>query len=521
MTEVQDHSRCLICPVIHELAEVKCEISIQDIIDKLENTIVDTWPNVQNMADSKSDWIRRINLCASSLNITLLKQKPNWKKISKRIEEKTSINEPDNSSPSKKLNTTSCSGSTALEVPLSPQDKNDIAKMLDNLDRDNFWVLNATIKDAIKTKTKPKSVEEKIRDFAVSCNFVHPSQSLILDVEDHHWIDVFTTEELKEIRKEGGPILRPIPKDLEEKLKDLQDMTSALQAYRYGHQLDHDPINDHLMSWLSETLVVTSRYFLKGNCNDIESMKESDKLYYLWGFLNKIFFGSSVKALGKEMTSEANAAALNGKRKLSAVDATNKKKMGRRTDTIYKASGVELDCLEIGHQVDSTKEMKDSMIKLPIVLKDMLCAIVQDIPSIINQTHILGYNINGNSVVLLDANVPKGYVTRIRRINPIPYPTCSDDYIQRIIPLLKIAVNGKMIIDSTLNKYRSTAFDLIDTGDETAVLPPCFIPRRKLTTPSSSLSLSSAASATTPETSSSTSSSLKNRPDQHVSKKRR
>ena len=95
------------------------------------------------------------------------------------------------------------------------------------------------------------------------------------------------------------------------------------------------------------------------------------------------------------MTSEANAAALNGKRKLSAVDATNKKKMGRRTDTIYKASGVELGCLEIGHQVDSTKEMKDSMIKLPIVLKDMLCAIVQDIPNIINQTHILGYNING------------------------------------------------------------------------------------------------------------------------------
>ncbi|KAG2219831.1 hypothetical protein INT45_006274 [Circinella minor] len=463
MTEVQDYDGCFICPVIRKLAEVNCEISIQDIINKMENTIVDTWPNVQNMEDRKSDWIRRINLCARRLKITLVDTPSSSKNLSLTY--------------SKKSNVTSCSGSVALKIPLSPQDKNDIAKMLDNLDRDNFWVLKATIKDAAKSKTKPKSVEEKIRDFAVSCNFVHPSQSLIIDVGDHHWNDVFTTEELKEIRKEGEPILRPIPKDVDEKLTDLQNMTSALQAYRYGHQLDHDPISDSLMSWLS-------------------------KLY-------------------KEMTSEANATALNGKRKLSAVDATEKKKMGRRTDTIYKASGVELGCLEIGYQVDSTKEMKDSMMKLPIVLKDMLCAIVQDIPSIINQAHILGYNINGNSVVLLDANVPKGYVTRIRRINPIPYPTCSDDYIQRIIPLIKIAVNGKMIIDSTLNKYRSTSFDLIDTGDETVVLPPSFIPCRKLTTPSSS----SAASATTPEISSSTastsSSSKNSSTDQCVSKKRR
>ncbi|KAI7849580.1 hypothetical protein BDC45DRAFT_448461, partial [Circinella umbellata] len=83
------------------------------------------------------------------------------------------------------------------------------------------------------------------------------------------------------------------------------------------------------------------------------------------------------------------------KRKLSAVDGTEKKKLGSRTDTIYKASGVDLGCLEIGHQVYSTKELKDIIVKLPIVSKDMLCAIVQDIQSIINQTHILGYNING------------------------------------------------------------------------------------------------------------------------------
>ncbi|KAI9278901.1 hypothetical protein BDA99DRAFT_429089, partial [Phascolomyces articulosus] len=97
----------------------------------------------------------------------------------------------------------------------------------------------------------------------------------------------------------------------------------------------------------------------------------------------------------KKMASEANTAALNGKRKLSAVDGTENKNIDRRTGTVYKGNGVGLGCLEIGDKVDQTKEMKDSMPKLPIVLKDMLRAIVQDIPSIINQTRILGYNING------------------------------------------------------------------------------------------------------------------------------
>ena len=56
--------------------------------------------------------------------------------------------------------------------------------------------------------------------------------------------------------------------------------------------------------------------------------------------------------------------ARNGKRKLSAVDGVDNKKMGSRTDTLYEANGVELGCLEISSKVDPSKELKDSLVKM-------------------------------------------------------------------------------------------------------------------------------------------------------------
>ncbi|KAG2211384.1 hypothetical protein INT45_004918 [Circinella minor] len=172
------------------------------------------------------------------------------------------------------------------------------------------------------------------------------SQSLILDLGDDHWKDVFTSKELDKIRKENGLLVRTLPPALEEKLEELKQLirwafflcygssgcNSALEAYFYALQVKHDPINEYLMSWL--------------------------------GFINKNFHGSSVKAYGKEKSSKANSMARNGKRKLSAVDGVDNKKMGSRTDTLYEANGVELGCLEISSKVDPSKELKDSLVKM-------------------------------------------------------------------------------------------------------------------------------------------------------------
>lgn len=97
----------------------------------------------------------------------------------------------------------------------------------------------------------------------------------------------------------------------------------------------------------------------------------------------------------KEKTSKANGFAKNAKRKLSAVDQVEHKRMGRRMDAIYEGSNVELGCLEIGQISDQTKEMHDSKLKLPMVMKDMMLAIMTSAPDLLHHIHIVGYNING------------------------------------------------------------------------------------------------------------------------------
>ncbi|KAG0163664.1 hypothetical protein DFQ28_011370, partial [Apophysomyces sp. BC1034] len=61
---------------------------------------------------------------------------------------------------------------------------------------------------------------------------------------------------------------------------------------------EHNPITKPLMTWLSLSLMNTAKFFVQGSASDIESFSESDKPYYLWSFVNTIFHGTAVRALG-------------------------------------------------------------------------------------------------------------------------------------------------------------------------------------------------------------------------------
>ena len=56
---------------------------------------------------------------------------------------------------------------------------------------------------------------------------------------------------------------------------------------------------------------------------------------------------------------------------LSAIEDVEKAKRGRSRDGIFKSGEIEYGCMEIGQNFDSTKELKSSLLKLPIVIKDM------------------------------------------------------------------------------------------------------------------------------------------------------
>ncbi|KAI7859392.1 hypothetical protein BDC45DRAFT_495934 [Circinella umbellata] len=137
--------------------------------------------------------------------------------------------------------------------------------------------------------------------FALSCNYYHPSQQLILDLTDSNWDNIFTDAERKEIEDAGCALLRPIDESLAQQLHDLKKMKTAKDVYTFARNIDHDPEDQPLLAWLSWSLQTTSLLYLKKNKFNIQEYLESDKMYYLWVFLNKIFDGSEdIVALGYE-----------------------------------------------------------------------------------------------------------------------------------------------------------------------------------------------------------------------------
>lgn len=86
--------------------------------------------------------------------------------------------------------------------------------------------------------------------------------------------------------------------------------------------------------------------------------------------------------------------------------------------------------------------------------------------------------LKGEEISVMDMDSPMGHVTRIRRLNEMSYLSSSDDYIICMIPLLKLAPLGKVIMEDTLDIIHYTPRSLTVSNHPSArpVLPPCFLP---------------------------------------------
>ncbi|KAL0138789.1 hypothetical protein V8B55DRAFT_1517923 [Mucor lusitanicus] len=90
--------------------------------------------------------------------------------------------------------------------------------MFENLEPDKCWKLS--------TGT---TVEAKMKEYAIGCNYEHPGHSLVMDTSDKTWCDIFTSEELLEIKSYKRKPLNDLPVPLKtymNSLKTSEDATS-------------------------------------------------------------------------------------------------------------------------------------------------------------------------------------------------------------------------------------------------------------------------------------------------------
>ncbi|KAI9494030.1 hypothetical protein BDB00DRAFT_956181 [Zychaea mexicana] len=496
MTDRVEEINQAIIAALHRCEENKA-VDLQSVLYANQKHILQEVSEQDRSFDYKNVWLKRIRSQAEKLKISISEKQPSWKFVEEHTQGKSDSNEVAAIAP------TSTSTSTPSSVPssstnpptlkskLSKADKDSALKLYEQLDPAKCWILEATKRRASAEDVEPWSVESQMKKFVETLNYIHPALSFILDVDDLNWAGYFNTEELEELRDFGDPIIREPPSDLKAKFAEMESLKSALEAYKFAQGIEHHPIEQPLLAWLFQTLITTAKFFIPGAKTNTKGFLETDRLYYLWSLVNTIYHNSGIEALGMEKTSISNAAALNCKRKLSAVEEIERERIGRRLDTIYTASDLEFGGLEAGANRDYTKEFHDSKLKLPMVLRDMLCAIVKHRSSILRKAHVLGYNVNGNGITMMDVDMPKGYVTRVRRTNELLYPTSSDDYTGRMLSLLELAAIGKAIVDDTLDLCTNARVGLSVSGAGSTLVPPSFVTTAAQNSPSTSSSKNS------------------------------
>ncbi|KAI9004825.1 hypothetical protein CLU79DRAFT_713434, partial [Phycomyces nitens] len=374
----------VVCPVLLRL-RINDTVRVKQVISELEDLIVKDYSPETPLNAFKGAWLNRIEGCAKLLKLKLASKETllfdkryySFKRIKHRISNK--LGETIDSSSRSTTTTSTSSKKSELKAPFNDELKQTFVSNFNKLDRNHFWYLDPTELPSV-------SVEERLFDYGLKCQYLHPIHSFIIDLGDLTLKEIFTENELLKIQEFGSSLLvHPIDETIGPGLSKLGEMKDIFKVHDYFRKLDYHPLSDHLVAWLAMSITTTSFSFL-GN-EPLGTFLESDNLYRSWDFVNTICFYSKI---------EANSKPINSKRKLSSIEEVSRKATGRKMDSIYVGADMELGALEIGGgKTNDTKDLKDGYLKLPTVMKDMLNDIVDKYPTIKEKVNIVGYNIQG------------------------------------------------------------------------------------------------------------------------------
>ena len=74
----------------------------------------------------------------------------------------------------------------------------------------------------------------------------------------------------------------------------------------------------------------------------------------------------------------------------------------------------------------------------------------------------------------MDVDLPEGQVVRIRRVDELKYPINNDDYVFKMLSLLRLAISGKIIVDDTYAQFCKTRVHASIASDSILVLLSLF-----------------------------------------------
>ncbi|KAI9248374.1 hypothetical protein EDC94DRAFT_684699 [Helicostylum pulchrum] len=107
-------------------------------------------------------------------------------------------------------------------------------------------------------------VEEVMKEFISNLNYEHPSCLLILDIDDKNWADIFSAEELNEIKitciEKDTKI--SLPKEMGHFLDNISNKTNVVETLNYINARVFDSAVDRSLYWLKIALRPAANLFI-------------------------------------------------------------------------------------------------------------------------------------------------------------------------------------------------------------------------------------------------------------------
>ncbi|GAN11664.1 hypothetical protein MAM1_0789d11243, partial [Mucor ambiguus] len=333
--------------------------------------------------------------------------------------------------------------SSSCKIPkLSSTDKEDVELLYDRLDRSKMWKLSTgTI------------VEDKMRNVAMGVEHEHPTHSLILDITDSCWEDVFDDKEQDEIRAFRSVKMPAMSVEVETYLTQLENMPASelrKEVYRGDFAIESD------CYWIQKSYQDSFR-LLRSGFFPLHSQTEGNIVKRVWSCVDTCFDFSTVKSVGGEKCSKASADAANKDRCLSAV---GRQSSGRKMDYLFmgkQTEKIELGCGECAlvSGVKTTKELVDAGFKMPKVMRDMANSILFKRSGLMHDLCMVGYYMGGDTMQLYTLDFPAGYVARLDGYGPVEYPNVEDQVCSQLPTVLELVLKGRWLMEATKKKIES------------------------------------------------------------------
>ncbi|CAO3664789.1 unnamed protein product [Rhizopus stolonifer] len=331
-----------------------------------------------------------------------------------------------------------------------------------------------------KWKLKSGKMIEDIM-FKASKDFVveHPAHSFILNVMDPVWKECFSQSEFDEIKSEESIIKfnKPFPSDLQELILKLDKKTNFRDMYDAIDAVKAHPLDDPEKFWLKQSIL--DYLMLFSNDTTLASSEiEKDLLDDIYGFVKKSCKLSGTKTHGAKQ-SKASSVSKNADRTIGSSSTVQRKHTAENADLTFRHFSHELCCLEIGLNdcgPNDTKEMNESSIKTPIMMKNFCAHLISQYKMEPKNIKIMGIIISGLNIKALGMTFDKGSVSLLSTSDRLHMPESVSEVPRLLPPALRLVYNLNKFLKSTVDELKVVNSSISCDLDDNFFFPPCFVP---------------------------------------------